>query len=156
MDDDLRNSLFDPAASHDLVLARRPPVPTAVQGVVSDVVWSEVVGLLRWATADTGGSTALQPGTWWRLAVGCADFLRRSPGLSAEIDEPWDVDSPREPPAGDDGADRIAAVAERLAALLRSAEPPPLRVLAAEVDALGAAAITALAERSFAQLPGLR
>src|SRR4051812_47749013 len=153
MDDDLRASLFDPTASHDLVLARRPPVPTAVQGVVSDVVWGEVVRLLRWAAADTGGSPGLQTGPWWRLAGGRAGFLRRYPGLSAEIEEPWDVVALPDPPATAAGAARVAAAAERLAALLRSAEPPPLRRLAAEVDALGAAAISALAEQA---LVGLR
>src|SRR4051812_45384895 len=127
MDDDLRASLFDPTASHDLVLARRPPVPTAVQGVVSDVVWGEVVRLLRWAAADTGGSPGLQTGTWWRLAAGCAEFLRRYPGLSAEIEEPWDVVALPNPPATAAGAARVAAAAPRLAALLRPARPPPPR-----------------------------
>ncbi|WP_448628300.1 hypothetical protein [Geodermatophilus sp. URMC 64] len=148
MDDDLRARLFDPAAAHDLVLARRPAVPTAVQGVVSDVVWGEVVRLLRWATADTGGSAVLESGTWWRLAAGCAEFLRRYPGLSAELDEPWDAVPPPDLPGP--GAARVAAAAARLAALLRSVEPLPLRRLAAEVDALGAAAIGALAERAWA------
>src|SRR4051794_25100440 len=119
MDDDLRTRLFDPAAAHDLVLGRRPRVPTAVQGVVSDVVWGEVVGLLRWATADTGGSAALETGTWWRLAAGCAEFLRRYPGLSAELDEAWDVVALPELPGT--GAARVAAAAERLAVLLSAA-----------------------------------
>jgi hypothetical protein len=91
MDDELRRNLFDPDSAHDLVLAHRPPLPSAVQGVVSDVVWGEVVRLLRWATAETGGSPELEAGTWWRLAAECAAFLRRYPGLSAELAEPWDV-----------------------------------------------------------------
>src|SRR4051812_8684041 len=148
MDDDLRASLFDPTASHDLVLAHRPPLPTAVQGVVSDVVWGEVVRLLRWATADTGGSPALESGTWWRLATGCAAFLRRYPGLSAELAEPWDVVPVPEVPGT--GAHRVAAAAERLAGLLRSADVLPVHRLAAEVDALGAAAIGALAQQATA------
>jgi hypothetical protein len=129
------------------VLARRPPSRAAVRCVVSDVVWTEVVHLLRWATADTGGSPALEEGTWWRLAAGCAEFLHRYPGLSAEIDEPWDVAVPAESLPDVAGAARVTAVAERLAALLRAAEPLPLAVLAAEVDALGAAAVGALAMR---------
>src|SRR4051794_18129472 len=156
MDDDLRASLFDPTASHDLVLARRPHVPTAVQGVVSDVVWGEVVRLLRWAAADTGGSPGLQTGTWWRLAAGCAEFLRRDPGLSAEIDEPWDDVALPDPPATAAGAARVAAAAGLLAERLRSAEPLPLRVLAADVDALGAAAIGALTERAAGPVPEFR
>ncbi|WP_164704430.1 hypothetical protein [Blastococcus litoris] len=55
MDDDPRRRLFDPSAAHRLVLARRPVPLTAVGAVVSDVVWGEVVQLLRWATADAGG-----------------------------------------------------------------------------------------------------
>jgi hypothetical protein len=146
MDDALRQTLFDPDAAHDLVLAHRPAVPTPVQGVVSDAVWGQVVRLLRWATAATGGLPALESGTWWRLATGCADFLRRYPGLSAELAEPWDV-VPAPDLAGT-GAQRVAAAAERLAGLLRSADPLPLHRLAAEVDALGAAAIGALAEQT--------
>jgi hypothetical protein len=146
MDDELRRNLFDPDSAHDLVLAHRPPLPSAVQGVVSDVVWGEVVRLLRWATAETGGSPELEAGTWWRLAAECAAFLRRYPGLSAELAEPWDV-VPAPDLAGT-GAQRVAAAAERLAGLLRSADPLPLHRLAAEVDALGAAAIGALAEQT--------
>lgn len=148
MDDALRSSQFDPTAAHDLVLAHRPPRPTAVQGVVSDVVWSDVVGMLRWATADPGGSPAVQAGAWWRLAVRCAVFLRRYPGLSAELAEPWDVVG-RPDLSGATGAERVVAAAERLGALLGSTAPRPLHRLAAEVDALGAAAVTALAEHAL-------
>ncbi|MGY1602310.1 hypothetical protein [Geodermatophilus sp. SYSU D00815] len=145
MDDELRRTLFDPAAAHGLVLAHRPPAPSAVQGVVSDVVWGDVVRLLRWATAAP--APELAAGTWWRLAAGCADFLRRYPGLSAEVGEPWDAGPP--PELAGSGADRVAAAADRLAARLRAPGPLPLHVLAAEVDALGAAAVSALAERSL-------
>jgi hypothetical protein len=151
MDDELRTRLFDPDAAHVLVLAHRPPLPSAVEGVVSDVVWGEVVRLLRWATAETGGSPALEAGTWWRLAAECAAFLRRYPGLSAEIAEPWDL-VPAPELAGT-GAQRVAAAAERLTGLLHAAGPLPLRRLAAEVDALGAAAIGALAEHSTTLYP---
>jgi len=151
MDDELRTRLFDPDAAHDLVLAHRPVLPSAVEGVVSDVAWGEVVRLLRWATAETGGSPALEAGTWWRLAAECAAFLRRYPGLSAEIAEPWDL-VPAPELAGT-GAQRVAAAAERLTGLLHAAGPLPLRRLAAEVDALGAAAIGALAEHSTTLYP---
>jgi hypothetical protein len=145
MDEDLQRWLFDPAASHDLVLAHRPPVRTAVTCVVSDVVWGEVVRLLRWANAGTRGSASLEIGTWWRLAAECAALLRRFPALSAEIDEPWAVTPPPDAPAGLSGGARVAEVADRLADLLCTREPIPLRTLAAHVDALGAAAIAAVA-----------
>ncbi len=146
--DDPRRWLFDPTTSHDLVLARRPPDAGALVCVVSDVVWQEVVQLLRWATATTGGSAALDSGRWWRLAAGCADLLRRLPGLSDELDEPWSPDPSVDEPAGP-GAARVEAAVGRLARLLLSADPVPLRSLATEIDALGAAAIGALAEQSW-------
>ena len=153
IDDDLRRCLFDPTAAHDLVVAHRPPVHTAVRLDVPDVVWGEVVGLLRWASAGTGGSVALATGTWWRLAARCAALLCRFPGLSADIDEPWAMTPPPDSPAGASGAARVAEVAGRLAGLLRSREPIPLRTLAAEVDALGAAAVGAIAKRSSWAVP---
>jgi hypothetical protein len=87
--------------------------------------------------------------------LGRAALLRRFPGLSAEIDESWAVTPPLDPPTEASGAARVAEVAGRLAALLRSREPVPLRTLAAEVDALGAAAVTAVAERSSWVIPEL-
>jgi hypothetical protein len=159
MDDDPRRWLFDPATAHGLVLARRPFPPSAVACVVSDVVWHDVVRLLRWAAAGTGGLSELESGRWWRLAAGCADLLRRLPGLSDELGEgrqPGPPDDPA-PVAGDaDGEARVAQVAGRLAALLRTGEPVPLQRLAVEVDALGAAAINALAERSAWTVPATR
>jgi len=147
MDDALRQDLFDPDSSHDLVLGHRPCPQTAVRCVVSDVVWGEVVCLLRWASAGTGGSAALQTGTWWRLAAHCAALLRRFPALSAEIDEPWGTTPPVALPVAT-GAERVDAVAARLAAMLRSPEQVPLCALAAEIDALGEAAVTALTDRT--------
>jgi hypothetical protein len=152
MDDALRQDLFDPDASHDLVLGRRPCPHTAVRCVVSDVVWGEVVCLLRWANAGTGGSAALRTGTWWRLAAHCAALLRRFPALSAEIDEPWCTTPPVHLP-GATGAERVDAAAARLAALLRSPEQVPLCAVAAEIDALGGAAVTALAEHAVCTVP---
>ncbi|MFD2090951.1 hypothetical protein [Blastococcus deserti] len=157
MDDDPHRWLFDPPTAHDVVLARRPFPRTAVACVVSDVVWHDVVGLLRWATAATGGLTALEAGRWWRLAASCADLLRRLPRLSDELGQPWDV-PPRTDPDEDvadiSGAARVHRISTRLAALLRSGDPVPLRDLAVEIDALGAAAISAFAEQAAWAVPG--
>jgi hypothetical protein len=150
MDDDLRDWLFDPPTTRGLVLAHRPPERSAVQCVVSDVVWHDVVRLLRWATADTGRDARLDGGRWWRLAAGCADLLRRLPGLADELDQPWrSVDAA--PTAA--GAAGVGIAAGRLTRALRSSGPLPLAALAAEIDALGAAAISALAERSSWTVP---
>ncbi|SOD98274.1 hypothetical protein [Blastococcus haudaquaticus] len=154
MDERTRSELFDPASAHQLVLARRPPIASAVHCVVSDVVWHEVVKLLRWAAADTGGATGLESGRWWRLAAACADLLRRLPSLSDELDEAWSP-APEVTVPGLDGAARVDLAAGRLLALLRSSDPVPLQWLAAEVDALGAAAISALADRDPWTLPEL-
>src|SRR3954468_24226029 len=94
MDDDPRGWLFDPTTARGLVLAHRPRHHSAMHCVVSDVVWQEVVALLRWATADTGGGARLGSGRWWGLGRGCADLLRRLPGLSDELGEPWRAADP--------------------------------------------------------------
>jgi hypothetical protein len=151
MDDNLRQLLFDPDDAHRMVLARRPPAPSPVTCVVSDLVWQEVVQLLRWSAATTG-SAHVDAGRWWRLAAGCADLLRRMPALCDELGEPW---GPTTPP---DDADlpatvRVAFGTVRLARLLRTPEPVPLRRLAGEVDALGAAAISAYAGASSWAVP---
>jgi hypothetical protein len=153
MDDDLRRELFDPAGTRQLVLARRPAGCSAMGAVVSDVVWQEVVRLLRWAVAGTDGAPGLDAGRWWRLAAGCAELLRGMPALCDELGEPWDTGGAVEAPAVS-GTARVDLVAGRLAALLRSPGTTTLRQVAAEVDALGAAAISALAESSSWQVPG--
>jgi hypothetical protein len=153
MDDDLRQSLFDPAGTRRLVLARRPAGCSAVTAVVSDVVWQDVVRLLRWAVAGTDGAPGLDAGRWWRLAAECADLLRGMPALCDELGEPWSPEGAAEDP-GVSGTARVELVAGRLATLLRSPETTTLRQVAADVDALGAAAISALAEGSSWQLPG--
>ncbi len=145
LDPDAGRWLFDPDASRALVLARRPPGSRPVGDVVSDVVWGEVVRLLRWAAAGTRATAAVRTGAWWRLAAGCAALLRRMPALSAEIAEPWSIDPPVAPPPGVPAAERVPLVAARLAELLHSGRPVPLRHLAAEVDALGEAAVLAIA-----------
>jgi hypothetical protein len=142
---DGRRWLFDPDTAHATVLAHRPPGCSPVTCVVSDAAWADVVGLLRWADAGARAPDPLAAGTWWRLATGCAELLHRLPGLCAELGEPWDVrgvPGEEELPAGE----RVARATERLAGLLRSPGPVPLRRLADEVDALGAAATGALVE----------
>ncbi len=151
MDDDLRRELFDPEGAHRLVLARRPPSPSPVTAVVSDVVWKEVVHLLRWSAATTA-SAGVDAGRWWRLAAGCAGLLRRLPALCDEVGEPWGPTAPADDPELP-GATRVAFTGVRLAALLRAQDAVPLRRLAGEVDALGAAAISALAQASSWTLP---
>ncbi len=155
MDDDPRHWLFDPPTAHRLVLARRPVPATAVGGVVSDVVWTDVVRLLRWATADTGGLTEVETGRWWRLAAACADLHRRLPSLVDEVGEPWQGDDPVLPdPDGLDGEARVGRAAGRLVALLLSDQPVRLQTVAAEIDALGAAALSAFAEQVPWTMPG--
>jgi hypothetical protein len=151
MDDELRRWLYDPQDAHRFVLGRRPPDPDVVACVVSDAVWHQVIHLLRWSAATTG-SAEVDAGRWWRLAAGCADLLRRLPALCDEAGEPFE---PTAPPDDPDlpGPVRVALTSVRLAALLRSPEPVPLWHLAGEVDALGAAAISALAQTSSWALP---
>lgn len=152
MDDELRSRLFDPPGVRTLILAHRPSGASAVDAVVSDAVWREVVGLLRWTAASTTGAPHLDPGRWWRLAVGCADLLRRMPGLCDELGEQWD--RPAVPDAEEtDGTARVERSAERLSDLLRRETPVPLGTLAGEVDALGAAALAAYARSSSWVLP---
>ncbi len=142
---DGRHWLFDPATAHATVLAHRKPGCSAAACVVSDAVWADVVGLLRWADAGSRAPAGLAPGTWWRLAAGCAKLLRRLPGLCAELGEPFDVTGllgEDERPA----AERVGRATARLTALLRSGAPVPLRRLATEVDALGAAATAVLVD----------
>ena len=144
MDADTR-WLFDASTTRALVLAHRPPEPSAVDCVVSDSVWRDVVRLLRWARASTRDATALEAGVLWRLAAGCGELLRRLPGLSDEIAEPWRSVDVAPVPVDLTPLQRVDRAAERLTALLRRPGPVHLRDLATEVDALGEAAIAALA-----------
>jgi hypothetical protein len=151
-DDDDHRWLFDPTLAHRMVLAHRCDPGSAVSCVISDVVWQDVIVLLRWATAGTGRAPDLGPGRWWRLAAGCADLLRRLPAFGDEIGEPWRPAAPQPEPASA-GAERVAVATDRLVALVRSAEPLPLARLAVAIDALGAAAVSALAQESSWALP---
>jgi hypothetical protein len=152
MDDDLRQLLFHPDGAHERVLARRPPSSTPVTCVVSDAVWQDVVQLLRWSAATTS-SASVDAGRWWRLAAGCADLLRRLPGLCDELGEQWGPVAPADD-AELPGTVRLAFSTMRLARMLRTEQQVPLRELAAEVDALGAAAISALAQATSWAVPG--
>lgn len=152
MDDDLRQWLFDPVGAHRVVLARRPTDCSPLTCVVSDAVWHEVVQLLRWSAATTS-SAGVDEARWWRLAAGCADLLRRLPALCDELGEPWDRSAPPDD-AELPGTARVARATRRLAGLLRSSGPVPLRRLAGDIDALGAAAISALTQTSSWALPG--
>ena len=138
--------LFDVPAARSAVLARRRPGARPVECVVSDAVWGDVVRLLRWATAGTSGDPGLATGSYGRLAAGCADLLRRMPGLCAEVGEPCTFDAVVDLAADLPAPERVELVTGRVLALLLSPEPVALRVLAAEVDALGSATIHALAE----------
>ena len=139
---------FDPSATRRPVLAHRGAGDPAVRCVVSDVVWSEVVALLRWARAGTRGPPASETGVLWRLAAGCGDLLRRLPALSDEIEEPWRPAPPVDPLPELPARARVDRAAGRLTRLLAAPGPVPLKTLAAEVDALGEAAISALVERT--------
>ena len=139
--------LYDPSPTRGMVLAHRGAGAPAVRCVVSDIVWGEVVVLLRWARASSPETTALGTGVLWRLAAGCGDLLRRLPVLSDEIAEPLQS---MPPVVVDDhlpAAVRIDRAAERLTHLLLAPIAVPLRTVAAEVDALGEAAIGALVAR---------
>src|SRR3954447_5399889 len=131
MDDELRRWLYDPQDAHRFVLGRRPPDPDVVACVVSDAVWHQVIHLRRWSAATTS-SASVDAGRWWRLAAGCADLLRRLPGLCDELGDPWGPRAPADE-AGLPGTVRVAFSTIRLARLLRTAEPVPLRELAGEV-----------------------
>ncbi|MGY1715053.1 hypothetical protein ACI78R_11395 [Geodermatophilus sp. SYSU D01106] len=151
MDADRPAWLFDPSATRTLVLTRRPPGGRAVDDVVSDLVWTEVVRLLRWATAGSTGPAHLRTGALWRLAAEGAALLRRMPVLCAETGQPWSVLPPAPPAPGTPPARQVEVVAGRLARLLAASGPTlvTLPALAAEVDALGEAAVQAIAASSF-------
>jgi hypothetical protein len=145
--------LYDPSLGGVLVRAHRPPAAGALRSVVSDVVWTDVLGVLRWAEATLTCRTDLAPGTAWRTAAAAAALLRRLPGLCDEVGVPW-VGA-----GGGPGAEqvpvavRLRTAADRLAWRLCSPDDRTaellqivLRDLARDVDEVGAAAIAVLAE----------
>ncbi len=140
--------LYDPAGVGVLVRSRRPTSPgNAVSDVVSDVVWTAVVRLLRWSDAALGGPDAVVDGAAWRAAAGSAELLRRLPGLSDELGEPWVVVDPVEdddlPPR-----ERLAAAAQRLVGWLSGDAAVPLARVADAAERLGAAAVALVAART--------
>ena len=131
--------------------AHRSPAGGPADDVVSDVLWSDVLGLLRWAEAALGCPPALVEGAAWRTAAAAAALLRRLPVLCAEAGLAWpgvqgDPDGVPLPARA-----RLAAAADRLAALL-CARPAGVtwsdlvERVAADVEAIGAAAIALLTE----------
>lgn len=138
--------LYDPVTSADLVRAHRGAGGGAATRVVSDLLWRDVLSLLRWADATLVGPPQLRSGTAWRTAAAAAGLLGRLPALCDELGEGWSAPSAQ--PAVEDAARlRLQRSTDRLAA--RLAEPgdrTPLRALAVDVDDLGAAAVALLAE----------
>ena len=154
--------LYDPSLGGVLVRAHRAPGAGAAGSVLSDAVWTDILGLLRWAEATMTCPPELAGGSAWRTAVAAAALLRRLPGMCAEAGVPWPGPAtqpvstqpvPAEPvlaelPAGA----RLRMAADRLA--LRLCSPGegaagPLRHavgdLARDVDEIGAAAVAVLA-----------
>jgi hypothetical protein len=138
--------LYDPHTGGALVRAHRPIGGGAASDVVSDAVWSDVLGLLRWARATLRCSGDLLPGVAWRTAAASAALLRRMPAYCDERGECWSLELAT-PVAVGTVRDRLHCAAAVLWARLRAPqEDLPLCVLAVEVDAVGAAAVGLLAE----------
>jgi hypothetical protein len=147
--------LFDPSLGGLLVRAHRPPAASAASCVVSDVVWGDVLGVLRWAEATLTCPPQLAAGTAWRTAAASAGLLRRLPGLCAEAGVAWPGPAMAFPAEEVPAGQRLRTAADRLAQRLWSPEEGvagPLRSdladLAGDVDEVGAAAIAVLAERT--------
>jgi hypothetical protein len=120
--------------------------------VVSDAVWTDVLGVLRWAEATLSCPPELLGGTAWRAAATAAGLLSRLPGLCAEAGVGWPGPSPEPMTADVPARARLRRAADRLALRLCSPEEGaggPLRTavadLARDVDEVGAAAIGVLA-----------
>ena len=144
--------LFDPRLGGQLVRAHRPVAAGPAGIVVSDEVWRDVLGVLRWADATACCRPGLSGGAAWRTASAAAALLRRMPGVCDEFDMAWPgVNGPTDTvpvPAGL----RLRAAADRLALRLCSPEQlfpgggsGVLAGLAEDVDEVGAAAIAVLA-----------
>jgi hypothetical protein len=144
--------LYDPSLGGVLVRAHRAPASGAAGSVVSDAVWSDVLGVLRWAEATLGCPPELLAGTAWRAAATSARLLRRLPGLCAEAGVVWPGPAPSPGTSDVPARIRLRTAADRLAVRLCSPEEGaggPLRSavggLARDVDEVGAAAIAVLA-----------
>jgi hypothetical protein len=145
--------LYDLSLGGVLVRAHRAPAGGAAGSVVSDAVWGDVLGVLRWAEATLTCPPELTGGTAWRTAAASAGLLRRLPGLCAEAGVAWPGPAPAAEAGDVPAARRLRAAADRLALRLCSPEEGvtgPLRAaladLAGDVDEVGAAAIALLAE----------
>src|SRR4051812_13656251 len=144
--------LYDPSLGGVLVRAHRAPTSGAAGSVVSDAVWGDVLGVLRWAEATLGCPPELLTGTAWRAAATSARLLRRLPGLCAEAGGAWPGPAPS--PGTSDVPARIPlrTAADPLAGRVGSrggGAGGPLRWAvggrAGDVDGVGAAAIAVLA-----------
>jgi hypothetical protein len=141
-----RPELYDPATSARLVRAHRAAGGGAATCVVSDVLWGDVLSLLRWADATLVGPPQLRSGTAWRTAAAAAGLLRRLPVLCDELGESWPHQVPR-PTVEGPARPRLQRSTDLLAARFRApGDRTPLCVLAVDVDDLGAAAVALLAE----------
>jgi hypothetical protein len=136
-----------------LVRSHRRPAAGAARAVVSDAVWTDVLGLLRWAEATLTCPADLRSGTAWRTAAGAAALLRRLPGLCGELGVAWPGVSAAPAPVGGAAALRLRTAVDRLALLLCSPEVDAadrlggaVAELARGVDDIGAAAVAVLAE----------
>jgi hypothetical protein len=147
--------LYDPSLGGVLVRAHRSPAAGAASSVVSDAVWSDVLGVLRWAEATLTCVPGLVGGTAWRTATASAGLLRRLPGLCAEAGVAWPGPSVVPPTAEVAATERLRTATDRLALRLCSPEEGvagPLRDavgdLARDLDEVGAAAIAVVAART--------
>jgi hypothetical protein len=144
--------LYDPSLGGVLVRAHRAPAAGAAGCVVSDAVWSDVLGVLRWAEATLTCPQDLLGGTAWRTATASAGLLSRLPGLCAEAGVVWPGPSVMPMTAQIAATDRLRTATDRLTLRLFSPEEGasgPLRDalgdLARDVDEVGAASIAVVA-----------
>jgi hypothetical protein len=144
--------LYDPALGGVLVRAHRSPAAGAASSVVSDVVWSDVLRVLRWAEATLRCPPDQLGRTAWRTAAASAALLRRLPGLCAEAGVAWPGPAAAPAAAEVPAPLRLRTAADRLALRLWSPEEGsagPLRTalddLARDLDEVGASAIAVLA-----------
>src|SRR3954453_21063665 len=75
--------LYDPSLGGVLVRAHRSPATGAAERVVSDLLWNDVLTVVRWAEATLSCPPRLAGRTAWRAAAAAAALLRRLPALRA-------------------------------------------------------------------------
>ena len=81
--------LYDPVCSAQAVRAHRPSAGGAATCVVSDVLWGDVLALVRWARATSVWADDRRAGAAGRTAAAAAALLRRLPSPCDERGEPW-------------------------------------------------------------------